>query len=530
MIKRGLARVLAAVLLLTLTGCGAGVEEGGKIPKPADDAYRNYYEVFVRSYYDGNGDGIGDLEGLTQKLDYIEDLGFNGIWLMPVMPSPTYHKYDVTDYFGIDPEYGTLEDFKDFIKACGERDIHVILDLVINHTSSQHPWFTEACRYLQGLAQGQEPDRQECPYVDYYHFTREKQAGYAQVSGTDWYYECVFWEGMPDLNLQSQAVREEIERITDYWLDLGVSGFRLDAVKEYESGSTSRSVEILTWYVDYVRSRDPQAYLVAEVWDSLDVIAAYYASGISSIFDYPFGNSDGQIVKALRGAGDGKSGAAFARAVESVENRYREQNPGFIDAPFFSNHDTGRIAGFLGPSVEKIKLGGAMNLLMSGSVFVYYGEEIGMKGAGKDENKRAPMYFTSEESPGTPKAPPGMDAVEQKYGSLEEQEGQPGSIYCYYRKAMYLRNTYPEIARGRQRAVELSDGDIIVIAKEYQDAVTYVVINNSPDGKELDLSGTELSGRRLADSLLVTYGEEGLQPSVSGDELTVPGFGVCILK
>ena len=132
-----------------------------------DDNYRNYYEIFVYSFYDSDGDGIGDLNGVTQQLDYIQDMGFNGIWLMPVFQSTTYHKYDTTDYLTIDSEYGTTEDMQNLIEECHKRGIRIILDFVMNHTSSQHPWFTQACEYLQQLPQGQKPDETECPYVGY---------------------------------------------------------------------------------------------------------------------------------------------------------------------------------------------------------------------------------------------------------------------------------------------------------------------------------------------------------------------------
>lgn len=149
-----------------------------------EDNYRTYYEVFVYSFFDGNGDGIGDLKGLIDKLDYINDgdpqttsdLGCNGIWLMPIMPSPSYHKYDVTDYCEIDPAYGTMEDFETLIAECDKRGIKVIIDFVINHSSSEHPWFKEACSYLAALGDG-EPSLEECPYVDYYHFTKEAGTG-----------------------------------------------------------------------------------------------------------------------------------------------------------------------------------------------------------------------------------------------------------------------------------------------------------------------------------------------------------------
>ena len=215
-----------------------------------DDNYRTYYEVFVYSFYDSDGDGIGDLNGLTEKLDYINDgddttatdLGCNGIWLMPIMPSTTYHKYDVVDYYDIDPEYGTLDDFKTFVAECNERGIRVMIDLVMNHSSSKHEWFLAACDYLRSLPAGAEPDSSECPYVDYYHFSKEKKSGYSPVSGTEWYYEAQFWSEMPDLNLGSEAVRAEFEAIVDYWLDLGVTGFRLDAAKEFYSGDTTKNV------------------------------------------------------------------------------------------------------------------------------------------------------------------------------------------------------------------------------------------------------------------------------------------------
>ena len=158
-----------------------------------DDNYRTYYEVFVYSFCDSDGDGIGDLQGLISRLDYINDgddatdtdLGCNGIWLMPVNPSPTYHKYDVADYYAIDEAYGTLEDFQELLSECDRRGIKVIMDLVLNHSSSQNPWFQDACAYLKGLG-GAQPDTAECPYFDYYHFSKEQGGGWYQVEGTDW--------------------------------------------------------------------------------------------------------------------------------------------------------------------------------------------------------------------------------------------------------------------------------------------------------------------------------------------------------
>ena len=220
-----------------------------------EDNYRNYYEIFVYSFYDSDGDGIGDLNGVTQKLDYIKDMGFNGIWLMPVMPSTTYHKYDVTDYYGIDSEYGTIEDFERLVEECHKRDIRIIIDFVMNHSSSQHPWFVEACEYLRELSEDEEPDASVCPYIDYYHFTKDKVDGtYYNVSGTDWYYEGSFWFGMPDLNWEKGVIKKEFEDIASFWIDKGIDGFRMDAVMHISETDKKLNTDVMNWFFTYCQS------------------------------------------------------------------------------------------------------------------------------------------------------------------------------------------------------------------------------------------------------------------------------------
>ena len=323
------------------------------------DNYRVWYEIFVYSFCDSDGDGIGDMKGVTSKLDYLQELGINGIWLMPIHPSTTYHKYNVSDYRAIDPAYGTMEDFRELLAQCGKRNIRVILDLVVNHTGSDHVWFTEACEYLRTLGDT-EPNAQDCPYVDYYNFSREFHTGYTQVPGADWYYESRFSPDMPDLNLGSDAVRAEIRDIMDYWLGLGVSGFRVDAAKEFYSGQTDANIEVLSWLQQTLRGLKEDAYLVAEVWDSFDQVTRYYESGITSIFNYPFGDSTGKIIKVIRGAGNAATVTTFATALEKADKAYLGANPDYIDAPFLSNHDVGRIAGFCGgehPGDQKLEKG-----------------------------------------------------------------------------------------------------------------------------------------------------------------------------
>ena len=504
-----------------------------------DDNYRTWYEVFVYSFFDSDGDGIGDLNGLTEKLDYINDgdpatdtdLGCNGIWLMPVMPSTTYHKYDVTDYCDIDPEYGTMDDFKNLIAACHERGINVIIDLVMNHTSSQHEWFKTAADYLKNLPEGAEPDASECPYVDYYNFSKEMQGGYSKLDGTDWYYEAQFWSEMPDLNLESEAVRQEFDEITDFWLEKGVDGFRLDAAKEYETGSINSNIEILSWFNNMVKEKKSDAYIVTEVWSDLETYAQYYQSGIDSSFDFAFADKDGVIAKAVKGTSGASS---YGKAIVRLQDALGTYSDSYIDAPFYTNHDMGRGAGYYsGDTMEaQTKLAQAMNLLMSGSSFLYYGEELGMKGAGKDENKRAPMYWSKDAgAEGMCLGPQDMDAITMIYDSLAEQQDDGNSIYWYVKEALRLRNAYPEISHGTAEFLEnLSDDAVCVLRKNWQDSSVIVVFNCTKDERTVDLSqisaDSESGDLKLAGELLTGTRAASWQDGT----LTLPAYGVAILK
>lgn len=513
----------------------AAVQEEVLLPQPVEismeDNYRTWYEVFVYSFYDGDGDGIGDLNGLTQKLDYINDgnpkttadLGCTGIWLMPIMPSATYHKYDVADYYGIDSEYGTMEEFEVFMEACSERGIKVILDLVINHTSSRHPWFQEACEYLRDLGQG-EVDSEKCPYVDYYHFSKEKKNGYSPVPGSDiWFYEAQFWSEMPDLNLYNEQLREEISKIADFWLKKGVRGFRLDAAKEFETGSDTSNIEILSWFTEMIKKKDETAYLVAEVWTDMDTYAKYYSSGIDSVFNFEFSGSDGIIASAVKGSIPASS---YAKALEQIEEKFSGCNEAYIDAPFYTNHDMGRSAGYYsGESAPaQTKLSGALNLLMSGSAFIYYGEELGMKGAGKDENKRAPMcFYTDKNTAGMCEGPPGMDSIKMKYGSLEEQEKELDSVYNYYKQAIYLRNCYPVLVKGRVRNIEAYSSEQVAAFSKTRDEEELLVFCNLSG----EAATVELNTAAKIVAALYTDETKGM---MEDSRLTIPAYGIMLLQ
>ena len=507
-----------------------------------DDNYRTYYEVFVYSFYDSDGDGIGDLKGVTEKLDYINDgdsttdtdLGCNGIWLMPIMPSTTYHKYDVTDYEDIDPEYGTLDDFKTLIDACHERGINVIIDLVMNHTSSGHEWFQTAYKYLQSLPQGTEPDASECPYVDYYNFSREKKNGYYPVEGTDWYYEGQFWSEMPDLNWDNEAVKTEFEQIVQYWLNLGVDGFRLDAVKEFYSGADEKNIAVLTWFNDMVKAKKEDAYLVGEAWSASNIYSKYYQSGMDSFFDFAYSGSDGVIANTVKGVSGASSYGKNLINTQEVLGSYSDT---YIDAPFYTNHDMARGAGYYSgdDSEAQTKIANAMNLLMSGSAFLYYGEELGMKGSGKDENKRAPMYWSADaDATGMCDGPKDMENVKMKYGSLEEQEVDGNSIYNYVKQVISLRNAYPSIARGEVTFDEnLSNEQICVIRKTYENEEVTIAFNISAKEQQVDFSRSGLDATADRKEALQMAGEllTGTEAAeLSGEQLMMPAYSVVILK
>ena len=514
---------------------------------PEDDPERTTYEVFVYSFYDSDGNGIGDLNGLRQKLDYIggagsetgadpgsgiAGLGCSEIWMMPVFPSPTYHKYDVTDYMAIDPQYGTMEDFDALLAECHARGIRLILDLAINHTSTEHPWFQEAAAYLRELPDGQEPSFEDCSYVSYYNFQREPAAGYAQLKDSGWYYECRFWEGMPDLNLDQEAVREEIRKIAAFWLEKGVDGFRLDAVTSYYTDMHEQNVEFLRWFNTAVKEISPDAYLVGEAWENQNIYARYYESGMDSLFDFAFAGQDGLIANVVRGS---RPASAYAEALVREEELFGTANPEYINAPFYPNHDMARSTGYYAyDDGSRTKLAGALNLLMPGNAFLYYGEELGMKGSGKDENKRAPMQWTGNaEAEGMCRGPEAMDSFSMKFPPLEEQAEDPLSIYNYFRTAIRIRNSFPAISHGRTRILgqitgKETCGFVREMPEDSPSELSYepvcVVMNLSETEQTADLAGTGYESGTLA--AVLTVSEAPVQ--VNDSRVTLPPFSIAI--
>lgn len=475
-----------------------------------DDKYRNWYEIFVYSFADSDDDDrIGDFVGATEKLPYLAELGVNGIWLMPIMPSPSYHKYDTTDYCDIDPQYGTMDDFKVFLMTAHELGIEVIIDLVVNHTSNEHPWFQSARNDVNS------------PYRDWYNFSDTQSAGYNGSEGN--YYESRFVASMPDLNLDNAEVRAEIADIMEFWLcDIGVDGFRLDAVTSYYTGFASQNVAFLTWLNDTAKELAPDCFIVGECWEDMYEIEAYYKSGIDSFFLFPTAQNSGYIAKIL-GSDVEKKGESFGNVVTLLNERFSDK----IMAPFLGNHDTVRIANYLGyNNPTNIKMAFGLLAMLNGSIFIYYGDEIGMVGIGNDPNKRVGMYWDSKVT--ITSAPPGATAADYPFGSVESQEADANSILSYYKQALALRNAYPSIARGTPEVIGQDDVNVCVIRKTYGDETILIVINLNIDSTSIALDKEVYEVLSFGGELTV-WGNSVFSESDAFYTLSIPAYSIAIL-
>ena len=521
-----LSLILALCLLCTsiaLVSCGDEPEgEPEEKLNIIDDNYRNWYEVFVHSFYDTDNDGIGDINGVTAKLDYIKEMGFNGIWLMPIHPSPTYHKYDVNDYYAIDPDYGTLEDFDRLISEAHKRGIKVIIDLVLNHSSSDNPWFREACKYIRENGQ---PGGE---YGEFYNFSTQSLGGYSPISGTSYYYESRFWSGMPDLNLDSDKVREKIVDIMEYWLiDHNVDGFRLDAVTSYYTGNVDKNVQFLSWLNNESEKIKPDCYVVGEAWEGSDYqINRYYQSGIDAFFLFTGAQATGTIASLVKQC----SGKQLGELMLSLQSTYSDK----ILAPFLGNHDTMRPGSFM-PGPENVKMAAGVMSMMNGGCFVYYGEEIGMISKGgnsSDPAKRIAMKWQAKSIyEGCCYLPPENTPVDETsyfYPSVEEQESDPDSILNYYKQAMKLRNMFPSIARGEvEYHPEGQSNYVCVITKKYGDEKITIVFNLDTFEQSVTLDTATLGCTELAGQLLTSTSTEA---TWDGTTLKLPPQSIVILK
>ena len=516
-------------------------------PAPTIDPNRNYwwndvvfYEIFVRSFYDSDGDGIGDINGLIEKLDYLndgdpnttDDLGIKGIWLMPIMESPSYHGYDVTDYYKVNPDYGTNADFKRLMDEAHKRGIYVIVDMVINHTSSQHPWFIES----------KDPNS---PYRDWYVWS-DTNPGFAGPGGQRvWhpmngaYYYGVFWDGMPDLNLSNPVVTNQIKNITRFWLDnMGVDGFRFDAIKHLiEDGSRQENTQFthdwLTDYNTFYKSVNPDAFAVGEAWTSTNETLDYTGDEMDVVFAFDLAET---FLDAAAGTDAQSAATLTAQMVDSFpSNQY---------ATFLANHDQNRTMSQMINNVDFAKMAATLQLTSPGVPFIYYGEEIGMTGVKPDEDIRLPIQWNGNTvkagfTSGTPWRTPSPDTPTFNVAS---QNNDPESLLNHYRDLIHLRNEHPALLNGDWVQVESNSKYIYAFMRRSADEQILVVINasrNALNGSNYALTltnGTLPTGARAVSLLgeanpaqITINANGGFDAYVPFSSIPGKGFGIIQL-
>lgn len=486
-------------LLISLAACKIPEMPASSNELPGSWPNGVTYEIFIQSFYDSNSDSIGDLSGLTSKLDYLSDLGVEAIWLMPINPSPSYHKYDVTDYYGIHPDYGTMEDFKKLLAEAHKRNMKIVIDLVINHCSKMHPWFMEAL----------DP---ESKYRDYFVWATMEEIEaegnlikgrtgdsdnihqWNEVPGQDEYYFSFFWSGMPDLNYDNPKVREEIYKIGEYWLnEIGVDGFRLDAAKHiYPDHRAEDNHRFWAEFKSKMQELKPDAYLVGEVWADLPTQAPF-AEGFSSLFNFDLAFSIMETVKK----GKNVQASIFKHSwkvtedgslidlYKASEKAFNQYNPDFINATFLTNHDQNRAMSFLENDPNKAKLAASVLFTLPGAPYIYYGEELGMRGMKPDELIREPFLWTTGTDVGETQWMKPEYNTEKTVIPADVQIKSDTSIYSHYKRLIHFRRSSPVMTHGNISAVNYGDEELLAFRRQWNDEALLVIHNLSAKKKEV---------------------------------------------
>jgi glycosidase len=491
------------------------------------------YEVFVRSFQDSDADGIGDLQGLIDRLDHLndgqpggDDLGVTCLWLMPAFPSPSYHGYDVTDYYAINPDYGSIANFDRLVQQANDRGIHILLDLPLNHTSSQHPWFIDAAN-------------SQSVYRDWYVW-EEAEPDYAgpwgqdvwhEAPGGDGFYYGVFTPEMPDLNFENPEVSAEAERIMAFWLDRGVDGFRFDAVRHLiENGTVQEDTpQTHAWLAElrsFLDERYPEAFVIGEVFGAGSfALGPYYdPEQLNAYFQFEIAY---QILSAADAGGPGGLRAIVQDAAEA--------EPDQPWGTFLTNHDQERVMTFLDADLDKAKLAAIALLTLPGLPFIYYGEEIGMTGGKPDPRIRTPMQWSRDPEQGfsvaEPWEPPQDNAA---WLTVENQHGDPESLLSLYQRLIELHTARPSLSSGAFIPFTGTPSNLLAYARQEGSELTVVILNFGADPADLrslehdsaavpagDYAAVILLGGMTVPDLVVT--EEGVVTLKSGDSLTLDG-------
>jgi alpha-amylase len=522
---------LPIILLVLVVGCTT-TEKKSEIKWP----YGVKYEVFVMSFADGDGNGKGDFKGLTSKLDYFTDLGVNGLWLMPIMPSDTYHKYHVIDYKNIDPDYGTIDDFKTFVDQAHQRGIKVITDFVINHTGNNHPWFLEAQK------------GKDNPYRNYYvwakkdsirgqlfkktkTFDSDNLRKWHPVNGDtlgEQYYG--YFNGLcPDLNMDNPKVKDEIVDIAKFWLsDLKVDGFRMDAAKHvFPDERADDNHAFWVWFKQEMEKIKPDVYLVGEVWSPAKDVAPYL-KGLPSLFNFDLGYA---ITKV---AADGKDTINLVQKYSDIRDYYKSITNDYLDATFVKNHDQRRILSELKGDINKAKMTAAILLTMPGTPYIYYGEEIGMLGDKLstyadqfgpdafvrepyvwDENKNDKMQ-TSWEVP--------QYSTDKTVVPFSKQQRDSKSLYNFYKTLIHYRNSSDALTYGDIANTGIEADEIVSFIRKKDNSELLILHNVS------DVEVTIPLPDRLGRFNEIDFDTEGGKVAIQNGEIKLPAYSTIIIK
>lgn len=431
------------LILILLSSCGSDTKPTFLIDKKANTTPNHtYYQIFVRSFADSNNDGVGDLNGIRAKLDYLADMGIGGIWLTPIHPSPTYHGYDVDDYYAVAPDLGTMDDFEQLVKEANEKNINIMLDMVFNHSSNRNPWFTTGkANYTLG---------------NYDKNDYTNKANWYNFSGpqNNPSYEAGFGSWMPDFNLANPEVVKELNNVGTYWLNKGVKGFRLDATSHYFTNNTDLSIHFLSKFITHVKNVNPDVYVVAEAWIGRSIYNKYYDSGIDSMFSFATGevSKEASFIRNV----NNRTGRNHAGLLNTIYDDLKRISPSALNATFLSNHDMDRSINALSGKtyLDKAKLAASLYLFLPGTPFIYYGEEIGLKGtrgkAETDANRRLPMIFSEEndEYQTLPNKEHDYDLTKQVSLGSEDNLKDENSLTSHYKRVINMRNHFPFIANA----------------------------------------------------------------------------------
>ena len=508
------------------------------------DNSRVFYHIFVGSFSDSNGDGIGDLRGIINRLDYLNDgdpnsgasLGVEGIWLSPIFRSPSYHKYDTTDYYTVDSDFGTMDDLKELAAECHKRGIKLILDLVINHTGSHNQWFVD---FRNAHVTGDTSS----PYYDFFSWNDTGSTGgrsFAKLGSSDHYYECNFSGDMPELNYDNPAVYDAILEVARYYLeDIGVDGFRFDAAKYIYFGENARSAEFWKKYMTDLRAIKPGIFTVGEVWDS-DMVTAQYFPALDC-FNFTMAQVEGLISSTTkRGNVNG-----FTSYIEYYINNIRKDRPDANLISFIANHDTDRAAGYMTYASGYAKMAASLYLLAPGSSFIYYGEEIAMKGsrgsANTDANRRLAMLWGDGDTVRDPKGTT-FDRDKQTNGTVADMLGNPDSLYNHYKKLILIRKANPEIASGEFHALVVPDTNAGGFVSTMNSEAVAVFHNTTGSTVTIDLAtlnftdGSAITtlfdpaSAKLIESIYSSMTTDRSDITLEGTILTLPSQSSAVLR